>query len=74
MLCKPKLLYDEENDIVVGYQNPSYLNKAKQVQPALYDGHEIVKTHHVPALVHNSEETLEAAETTRIKMNEKMKT
>ncbi|GJU49896.1 hypothetical protein Tco_1219451 [Tanacetum coccineum] len=45
----------------------------KQVQPALYNGHEIIKTNHVPAIVHNSEDTLEIAEITRKKMNEKMK-
>ncbi|GKB19476.1 hypothetical protein Tco_0853399 [Tanacetum coccineum] len=44
-----------------------------RVQSALYNGHEIVKTHHVPAIVHDSEDTLEIAETTRKKMNEKMK-
>nr|GEW14813.1 Gag-Pol polyprotein [Tanacetum cinerariifolium] len=42
--------------------------------PALYNGHEIIKTHHVLAIVQNSEDTLEIAEITRKKMNEKMKT
>ncbi|GKA70299.1 hypothetical protein Tco_0776363 [Tanacetum coccineum] len=41
--------------------------------PALYNGHEIIKTNHVPAIVHNSEDTLEIAEITRKKMNDKMK-
>nr|GEY99788.1 hypothetical protein [Tanacetum cinerariifolium] len=36
-------------------------------------GHEIIKTNHVPAIVHNSEKTLEIAEITRKKMNDKMK-
>ncbi|GJS31460.1 retrovirus-related pol polyprotein from transposon TNT 1-94 [Tanacetum coccineum] len=35
--------------------------------------HEIIKTNHVSAIVHNSEDTLEIAETTRKLMNEKMK-
>ncbi|GJU82625.1 hypothetical protein Tco_1284990 [Tanacetum coccineum] len=35
--------------------------------------HEIIKTNHVPAIVHNSEDTLEIAEITRKKMNDKMK-
>nr|GEV46174.1 integrase, catalytic region, zinc finger, CCHC-type, peptidase aspartic, catalytic [Tanacetum cinerariifolium] len=48
--------------------------KEKQVQPALYNGHEIIKTHHVPTIIHNSEDTLEIAEITRKKMNDKMKT
>ncbi|GKA37584.1 retrovirus-related pol polyprotein from transposon TNT 1-94 [Tanacetum coccineum] len=42
------------------------------VQPTLYDGDEILKTHHVPVSVTSSEEDLEIAEITRQKMNEKM--
>ncbi|GJS81584.1 hypothetical protein Tco_0748125 [Tanacetum coccineum] len=60
--------------VAIGYKNPFYLTRAKQVQPALYNGHEIIKTHHVPTIVHNSEDTLEIAEITRKKMNDKMKT
>nr|GEX28304.1 retrovirus-related Pol polyprotein from transposon TNT 1-94 [Tanacetum cinerariifolium] len=45
----------------------------EQVQPALYNGHEILKTNHFSAIVHNSEDTLEIAKITRKKMNEKMK-
>ncbi|GKD69844.1 hypothetical protein Tco_1323934, partial [Tanacetum coccineum] len=48
-------------------------SKVKQVQPALYNGHEIVKTNHARALVHDSKGTLEIAETTRKQMMEKMK-
>ncbi|GJW47746.1 retrovirus-related pol polyprotein from transposon TNT 1-94, partial [Tanacetum coccineum] len=73
MLCKPKPYYDEHNKVAIGYKNPLCLTRAKQVQPALYNGHEIIKTNHVPAIVHNSEDTLEIAEITRKKMNDKMK-
>ncbi|GJU12819.1 hypothetical protein Tco_1135215 [Tanacetum coccineum] len=59
--------------IAIGYKNPLCLTRAKQVQPALYNGHKIIKTNHVPAIVHNSEDTLEIAEITRKKMNDKMK-
>nr|GEV75083.1 retrovirus-related Pol polyprotein from transposon TNT 1-94 [Tanacetum cinerariifolium] len=59
--------------IEIGYKNPLYLSKAKQVQPALYSGHEIVKSNHARVLVHDSKDTLEIAETTRMKMNKKMK-
>nr|GEX75866.1 integrase, catalytic region, zinc finger, CCHC-type, peptidase aspartic, catalytic [Tanacetum cinerariifolium] len=52
---------------------PLCLTHAKQVQPALYNGHEIIKTDHVLAIMHNSEDTLKIAEITRKKMNEKMK-
>ncbi|GJV09276.1 retrovirus-related pol polyprotein from transposon TNT 1-94 [Tanacetum coccineum] len=51
--------------------NPFKL-KAKKAQPALYDGDELLKPHHVPAIVSSSEEDLELAKTTRIRMNEKM--
>ncbi|GKE65600.1 hypothetical protein Tco_1519761 [Tanacetum coccineum] len=62
MLCKPKPYYDEQKKVAIGYKNPLCLTRAKQVQPALYNGHEIIKTNHVPAIVHNSEDTLEIAE------------
>ncbi|GJR72504.1 hypothetical protein Tco_0084869 [Tanacetum coccineum] len=73
MLCKPKPYCDELRKVAINYKNPLCLTRAKQVQPALYNGHEIVKTNHVPVVVHNSEETLEIAEITRKKMNDKMK-
>nr|GEU61555.1 hypothetical protein [Tanacetum cinerariifolium] len=47
--------------------------KALKEKPALYNGHEIIKTNHVSAIVHNSEETIEIAEITRKKINDKMK-
>nr|GEV43243.1 hypothetical protein [Tanacetum cinerariifolium] len=65
MLCKPKPHYDEQRKISIGYKNPLYLSKAKQVQPALYSGQQIVKSNHAYVLVHDSEDTLEIAETTR---------
>ncbi|GJU17419.1 hypothetical protein Tco_1145385 [Tanacetum coccineum] len=59
--------------VAIGYKNPLCLTRAQQVQPALYNGHEIIKTTHVPAIVHNSEDTLEIAGITKKKMNDKMK-
>nr|GFB16949.1 hypothetical protein [Tanacetum cinerariifolium] len=41
-------------------------------EPALYNGHEIIKDNHTPAIVHNAEDTLEIAEITRKKMIAKM--
>nr|GEW02614.1 retrovirus-related Pol polyprotein from transposon TNT 1-94 [Tanacetum cinerariifolium] len=73
MLCKPKPYYNEPNKVAIGYKNLLYLTHAKQVQPALYNGHEIIKDNHVPAIVHNTEDTLEIAEIIRRKMNDKMK-
>nr|GEV25344.1 uncharacterized mitochondrial protein AtMg00810-like [Tanacetum cinerariifolium] len=65
----PKPHYNELNNIAIGYKNPLCLTRAKQVQPALYNGHEIIKENHTPAIVHNTEDTLEIAEITRKKMN-----
>ncbi|GJV36383.1 retrovirus-related pol polyprotein from transposon TNT 1-94 [Tanacetum coccineum] len=59
--------------VAIGYKNPLCLTCAKQVQPALYNGYEIVKNNHVPAIVHNTEDTLEIAEITRRKIYDKMK-
>nr|GEZ95560.1 hypothetical protein [Tanacetum cinerariifolium] len=73
MLCRPKPYYNELNKVTIGYKNPLCLTRAKQVQPALYNGHEIIKDNHVPAIMHNTEDTLEIAEITRKKMNNKMK-
>ncbi|GKB10131.1 hypothetical protein Tco_0844054 [Tanacetum coccineum] len=61
MLCKPRSHYDEQKKVAIGYENPLYLTRAMQVHPALYNGHEITKTDHLPTIVHNSEDTLEIA-------------
>ncbi|GKA42545.1 hypothetical protein Tco_0735205 [Tanacetum coccineum] len=63
----------EKKKVAIGYKNPLCLTRAKQVQSALYNGTEIVMTNHKPAVVHDSEETLEIAELTRKRMYEKMK-
>nr|GEW36595.1 retrovirus-related Pol polyprotein from transposon TNT 1-94 [Tanacetum cinerariifolium] len=72
MLCRPKPHYNELNKVAIGYKNLLCLTHAKQVQPALYNGHEIIKDNHTPAIVHNTEDTLEIAEITRKKMNAKI--
>ncbi|GJR58388.1 hypothetical protein Tco_1500550 [Tanacetum coccineum] len=72
MLYKPKSFYDEKKKVAIGYKNPLYLTSAMQVKSALYNGHEIVKANHAPAVVHDLEDTLELAEITRKKMLEKM--
>nr|GFA71535.1 hypothetical protein [Tanacetum cinerariifolium] len=73
MLGRPKPHYNELNKVAIGYKNPLCLTCAKQVQPALYNDHEIIKDNHVSAIVHNTEDTLGIAEITRRKMNDKMK-
>nr|GEX05585.1 integrase, catalytic region, zinc finger, CCHC-type, peptidase aspartic, catalytic [Tanacetum cinerariifolium] len=72
MLCRPKPHYNELNKVAIGYKNPLCLTRAKQAQPALYNPHEILKDNHAPAKVHNTEDTLEIAEITWKKMNDKM--
>nr|GFA87476.1 integrase, catalytic region, zinc finger, CCHC-type, peptidase aspartic, catalytic [Tanacetum cinerariifolium] len=69
----PKPYYNELNKVVIGYKNSLCLTCAKQVQLALYNVNEIIKDNHVPTIVHNTEDTLEIAEITRRKMNDKMK-
>ncbi|GKD72953.1 hypothetical protein Tco_1331235 [Tanacetum coccineum] len=46
MICKPKSFYDEKNKVAIGYKNPLCLTRAKQVQPALYNGHVLVMSNH----------------------------
>nr|GEU65055.1 retrovirus-related Pol polyprotein from transposon TNT 1-94 [Tanacetum cinerariifolium] len=72
MLCRPNPYYNELNKVAISYKNPLCLTRAKQVQPALYNGHEIIKDKHAPTILHNTEDTLEIAEITRKKMNAKM--
>nr|GFA05123.1 hypothetical protein [Tanacetum cinerariifolium] len=72
MLCKPRPNSNGLKRVAIGYKNPLCLTRAKQAQPALYNGHEIIKENHIQAIVHNSEDTLEIAEITRKKMNDKM--
>nr|GEY86680.1 retrovirus-related Pol polyprotein from transposon TNT 1-94 [Tanacetum cinerariifolium] len=54
--------YVKDNTVPVVHSNPS-----------LYNGHEIIKDNHVPAIVRNTYDTIEIAKITRRKMNDKMK-
>nr|GFA47402.1 hypothetical protein [Tanacetum cinerariifolium] len=54
MLCRPRPLYNDLNKVAIGYKNPLCLTRAKQAQPTLYNGHEILKDNHAPAKVHNA--------------------
>ncbi|GJV71028.1 retrovirus-related pol polyprotein from transposon TNT 1-94 [Tanacetum coccineum] len=68
----PSTVYDQKTKTALGAQNPFYLRQAKKAQPALYDGDELLKPHHVPVIVSTSEEELELAEATRNKLHVKM--
>ncbi|GJS60674.1 retrovirus-related pol polyprotein from transposon TNT 1-94 [Tanacetum coccineum] len=49
MMLNPTQVYDQKTKTALGAQNPFYLRQAKKAQPALYDGDELLKPHHVPA-------------------------
>nr|GEW31238.1 retrovirus-related Pol polyprotein from transposon TNT 1-94 [Tanacetum cinerariifolium] len=68
----PRPNSNEQKRVEIGYKNSLCLTRAKQVQPALYNCHEIIKDNHTPTIVHNSEDTLEITEITRKKINDKM--
>nr|GEX34565.1 hypothetical protein [Tanacetum cinerariifolium] len=53
MLSRPKPYYNELNEVAIGYKNPLFLTRANQVQPALYNGHEIIKDNHVKIAPHD---------------------
>nr|GEX31078.1 hypothetical protein [Tanacetum cinerariifolium] len=53
--ARQKPYYNELNKVAIGYKNPLCLTRAKQVQHALYNGHEIIKDNHVSAIVQNIE-------------------
>ncbi|GJX92816.1 hypothetical protein Tco_0347402 [Tanacetum coccineum] len=71
-MLNPTQVYDQKTKTALGAQNPFYLKQAKKAQLALYDGEELLKTHHVSVIVPSSEEDLELAETTRNKLHAKM--
>nr|GEV85855.1 hypothetical protein [Tanacetum cinerariifolium] len=67
--------YTSDGNIIVYDQYvKNNAEQVVQIQSALYNGHEIVKTNHGPAVVHDSNDTLKIAEITRKKKLEKMKT
>ncbi|GJR71711.1 retrovirus-related pol polyprotein from transposon TNT 1-94 [Tanacetum coccineum] len=67
MLTKPQAFYNETHKTAHGYQKTFYLSQARRKVFALYDGNTIVKTY-VTLSVTDSEETLELAEKSRLKM------
>ncbi|GKA66859.1 hypothetical protein Tco_0766667 [Tanacetum coccineum] len=70
MLTKPQVFYDENHKTALGYQNPLYLTQAQRKQLVLYCGHTIVKNHDALSMI-ATEETLEMAKESRLKMNAK---
>nr|GEY94795.1 hypothetical protein [Tanacetum cinerariifolium] len=63
---------DSERDILIYEELLDNYSLSLHAQPALYNGHEILKDNHARAKVHNIEDTLEIVEITRKKMNAKI--
>nr|GFB28640.1 hypothetical protein [Tanacetum cinerariifolium] len=66
---KPDSFYHTEQKMALGYQNPFYLKQAQQKQQSLYDGKLLLEKHD-PLVVHDSEETLQLAQKSRLKMKQ----
>nr|GEU48423.1 hypothetical protein [Tanacetum cinerariifolium] len=66
---KPDSFYHIEQKMALGYQNPFYLKQAQQKQQRLYDGKVLLEKHD-PPVVHDSEETLQLAQESRLKMKQ----
>ncbi|GJY59149.1 integrase, catalytic region, zinc finger, CCHC-type containing protein [Tanacetum coccineum] len=66
---KPDSVYHSEHKMALGYQNPFYLKQAQQKQQSLYNGKVLLEKHDPPA-VYDSEETLELAQESRLKMKQ----
>ncbi|GJS28326.1 hypothetical protein Tco_0488946 [Tanacetum coccineum] len=64
---KPDSFYHTEQKMALGYQNPFYLKQAQQEKQSLYDGKILLEKHDPPA-VYDSEETLQLAQESRLKM------
>ncbi|GJW74192.1 retrovirus-related pol polyprotein from transposon TNT 1-94 [Tanacetum coccineum] len=69
LLPKPDSFYHTEQKMALGYQNPFYLNQAQQKQQSLYNGKVLLEKHD-PPVVHDSEETLQLAQESRLKMKQ----
>ncbi|GKA30081.1 hypothetical protein Tco_0716326 [Tanacetum coccineum] len=66
---KPDSFYHTEQKMALGYQNPFYLKQAQQKQQSLYNGKVLLEKHDPPT-VYDSEETLELAQESRLKMKQ----
>ncbi|GJV47492.1 retrovirus-related pol polyprotein from transposon TNT 1-94 [Tanacetum coccineum] len=67
LLPKPDSFYHTEQKMDLGYQNPFYLKQAQHKQQSLYNGKVLLEKHDPPT-VYDSEETLDLAQESRLKM------
>ncbi|GJR33464.1 hypothetical protein Tco_1209148 [Tanacetum coccineum] len=65
----PDSFYHIEQKMALGYPNPHYLKKAQQKQQSLYNGSVLLEKHD-PLVVYDSEETLQLAQESRLKMKQ----
>nr|GEV95658.1 hypothetical protein [Tanacetum cinerariifolium] len=61
--------YHTEQKMALGYQNPFYLKQVQQKQQSLYDGKVLFEKHN-PPVVYDSEETLQLAQESHLKMKQ----
>nr|GFA55357.1 hypothetical protein [Tanacetum cinerariifolium] len=66
---KPDSFYHTEQKMALGYQNLFYLKQSQKKQQSLYDGKVLLEKHD-PLVVHDSEETLQLAQESRVKMKQ----
>nr|GEX64264.1 retrotransposon protein, putative, Ty1-copia subclass [Tanacetum cinerariifolium] len=66
---KPDSFYHTEQKMDLGYQNPFYLKQAQKKQHSLYDGKVLLEKHD-PPVVHDSEEILQLAQESRLKIEQ----
>nr|GEY88097.1 hypothetical protein [Tanacetum cinerariifolium] len=71
MLTKPQFFYDHSTRQALSFQSPSYLKKAQQLEPKLYDCNVIQKTNAI--VIRDSEETLMLEDESLSKMLQKQK-
>ncbi|GJS97705.1 hypothetical protein Tco_0804673 [Tanacetum coccineum] len=66
---KPDSFYHTEHKMALGYQNPFYLKQAQKMKQSLYNGKVLLDKHDPPA-VYDSEDTLQLAQESRLKMKQ----
>ncbi|GKC93614.1 hypothetical protein Tco_1159056 [Tanacetum coccineum] len=66
---KPDSFYHTEQKMAMGYQNPFYLKQTQQKQQSLYNGKVLLEKHDPPTM-YDSEETLQLAQESRLKMKQ----
>ncbi|GKB42207.1 retrovirus-related pol polyprotein from transposon TNT 1-94 [Tanacetum coccineum] len=66
---KPDSFYHTEQKMALGYQNPFYLKQSQHKQQSLYNVKVLLEKHD-PPVVYDSEETLQLAQESRLKMKQ----